>query len=95
VRAFVIGGTGLVGRAVSRRLLTDGWHIDVVGRDRRRLPRDLAEAGVGFTSVDREDASALTAAFGGGADLLVDCVCFTRGTRGPCFRLPVMHPQRS
>jgi nucleoside-diphosphate-sugar epimerase len=79
VRAFVIGGTGLVGRAVSRQLLAGGWQIEVLGRDRRHLPDDLADAGVRFTSVDREDASALTAAFGGGADLLVDCVCFTRG----------------
>jgi hypothetical protein len=51
-----------VGRAVNRRLLTDGWHIDVVGRDRRRLPAIWPMPACGSTSVDREDASALTGA---------------------------------
>ena len=31
-----------------------------------------------FLTADREDAPVLTAAFAGGADLLVDCVCFTQ-----------------
>jgi len=78
VRAFVIGGAGLVGRAVNRRLLAGGWRVDVVGRDRQHLPGDLAAAGVRFITADREDAPMLTAAFAGGADLLVDCVCFTQ-----------------
>jgi len=78
VRAFVIGGAGLVGRAVSRRLVAGGWRVDVVGRDRQHLPDDLAAAGVRFLTADREDAPVLTAAFAGGADLLVDCVCFTQ-----------------
>jgi len=78
VRAFVIGGAGLVGRAVSRRLLAIGWQVDVVGRDRQHLPGDLAAAGARFITADREDVPALTEAFAGGADLLVDCVCFTQ-----------------
>lgn len=77
MRAFLIGGTGLVGRAVGRRLLTAGWSVDVVGRDRAHLPADLAAAGVGFHEADRDDPAALADAFGAGADLLVDCVCFT------------------
>ncbi|PZS36574.1 MAG: reductase [Pseudonocardiales bacterium] len=77
MRAFVLGGSGLVGRAVSRRLLSAGWDVDIVGRDAARLPVDLVEQGVGFTAADRSDTSAVGAAFGGGADLLVDCVCYT------------------
>lgn len=78
VRAFVLGGTGLVGRAISRRLVAAGWTVEVVGRDAAHLPIDLAESGARFLAADRSDSRALTTAFGGGADLLVDCVCYTR-----------------
>jgi nucleoside-diphosphate-sugar epimerase len=77
VRAFIIGGSGLIGRAVGRRLVSAGWDVDVVGRNAVNLPRDLADAGVRFVQADRADGAALASAFGGGADLLVDCVCFT------------------
>jgi hypothetical protein len=77
VRAFIIGGTGLVGRATTRRLLAAGWDVDVVARSASNLPPDLAAAGVRVSSADRADGAALVAAFGDGADLLVDGVCFT------------------
>jgi nucleoside-diphosphate-sugar epimerase len=77
VRAFIIGGSGLVGRAVSRRLVGSGWTVDVFGRDPAHFPDELSAAGVRFLAGDRSDSAALSAAFGGGADLLVDCVCFT------------------
>jgi nucleoside-diphosphate-sugar epimerase len=77
VRAFVIGGTGLIGRAVSRRLLAAGWDVVVVARSAANLPRDLVGGGVRLVEADREEASAVAASFGAGADLLVDCVCFT------------------
>jgi NAD(P)-dependent dehydrogenase (short-subunit alcohol dehydrogenase family) len=32
--AAIIGGTGLIGRAVARRLLPAGWQITVTGRQR-------------------------------------------------------------
>ncbi len=76
-RAFVIGGSGLIGRAISRRLLTAGWTVDVVGRDAENMPRDIAAAGARFHQLDRSDDAALRSAFGDGADLLVDCICFT------------------
>lgn len=78
MRAFVIGGSGVVGRAICRRLVSTGWEVDIVGRDAARLPADLATSGTGFVAADRDDATGLAAAFGGGADLLVDCACFTR-----------------
>ncbi len=46
----------------------------------RHLPVALAEAGVGFSRLDRTDpdaAAALSRVVGEGADLLVDCACFT------------------
>ena len=76
-RAFVIGGSGVVGRVISRRLLAAGWDVDVVGRDAENMPRDIAAAGARFHQLDRSDDAALRSAFGGGADLLVDCLCFT------------------
>jgi nucleoside-diphosphate-sugar epimerase len=76
-RALVIGGTGLVGRAVARRLLASGWDVDVTGRDATRLPADVAAAGGRFVAAERSDGEALRTAFGDGADLLVDCICFT------------------
>lgn len=77
MRAFLIGGAGLVGRAAARRLVIAGWRVDVLGRNRAHLPPDLAEDGVRFHEADRDDPAALAGAFGDGADLLLDCVCFT------------------
>jgi len=74
---LIIGGTGLIGRAVARRLLAAGWHVKVTGRDPRRMPADLAAAGVQFAPVDRDDPATLAAAVAEGCDFLVDCVCYT------------------
>lgn len=73
----MIGGTGLIGRAVARRLGAAGWQVDVVGRDRGHLPTDLAGFGVRYSRADRDDPVGIGRAFGDGADLLVDCVCYT------------------
>jgi nucleoside-diphosphate-sugar epimerase len=76
-RALVLGGTGAVGRATARRLLDAGWHVDLTGRHPSHFPADLAEAGARFVASDRGSAAQLAEAFGQGADLLVDCACFT------------------
>ena len=76
-RAVIIGGTGAIGRAAARRLLATGWSVELTGRDPARMPRDIAAAGGRFIPADRQDAGRLRAAFGDGADLLVDCACFT------------------
>jgi len=76
-RALVLGGTGAIGRATARRLLTAGWHVDLTGRDPSHLPRDIEAAGGRFVPFERGDQAQLAAAFAAGADLLVDCVCFT------------------
>ena len=76
-RALVLGGTGAIGRATARRLLTAGWQVDLTGRDPSRLPRDIEPAGGRFVPFERGDQAQLAAAFAAGADLLVDCVCFT------------------
>jgi nucleoside-diphosphate-sugar epimerase len=76
-RALIIGGTGLIGRAVAKRLLGAGWHVDLTGRDATGMPASLTAAGARFTAADRSDSAALLAAAGDGADLIVDCLCYT------------------
>ena len=76
-RALILGGTGAIGLATARRLLAAGWQVDVTGRDPTRLPADVAAAGGRFVAADRADGAALRAAAGDGADLLLDCICFT------------------
>jgi nucleoside-diphosphate-sugar epimerase len=65
----------MIGRAVARRLLDADWQVDVTGRDPARMPANLA--GARFVPADRADAGQLATALGGGADLLVDCICYT------------------
>jgi nucleoside-diphosphate-sugar epimerase len=67
----------MIGQAIGGRLLASGWDVDLAGRDRGRMPAGLATAGAGFVAADRHDDAQLRAAVGGGADLLVDCVCYT------------------
>ncbi len=76
--ALVIGGTGLIGRAVARRLVVAGWQVTVTGRQPHRMPNDLAAGGVQLVLVDRDDPQGLAAAFGAGHNVVIDCVCFTR-----------------
>src|SRR5512132_4438255 len=76
-RALVLGGTDAIGRATALRLLTAGWQVDVTGRDKSRMPADVAAAGGRSLASDRDDDRQLAAALGDGADLLVDCICFT------------------
>ena len=49
----------------------------MTGRNPARLPAELAAAGARFVAADRADDRQLRAALGEGADLLVDCICFT------------------
>lgn len=77
MRALILGGTGTVGRAVARRLLGSGWEVDLTGRDASRVPADLLAAGARFSAADRYDPAALGRLMGRGADLVVDCLCFT------------------
>jgi nucleoside-diphosphate-sugar epimerase len=76
-RALIVGGTGLIGRATARRLLAAGWQVDLTGRNPAHLPADIAAAGGKFVAADRDDSDQLLTALGDGADLVVDCICYT------------------
>jgi nucleoside-diphosphate-sugar epimerase len=78
-RALIIGGTGLVGRASARRLLTAGWQVDLTGRDPTHVPADIVAGGGRFLAVERDHLRTLP---DGGVDLRVDCICYTRAHAG-------------
>lgn len=79
--AIVTGGTSGIGRATVLRLVAEGAHVVVAGRDRERGARVLAETGANAASfvavdiTDRDSVAALlegTAARSGRLDLLVN-----------------------
>lgn len=67
----------MIGRAAARRLLAAGWQADLTGRDASRIPADITDAGARFLASDYHDGDQLKRAYGTGADLIVDCICFT------------------
>lgn len=62
--AFILGGTGQIGHAVTQRLLRAGWDVAVGARNERGVPE-----GARFVRIDR-DADPLPT----GSDLFVDVV---------------------
>jgi hypothetical protein len=76
-RAVVLGGTGGVGWAVTRRLLAGGWEVTVTGRAPERVPPELVTSGARFVQAERHESATLPQLLGGGADLVVDCACYT------------------
>jgi nucleoside-diphosphate-sugar epimerase len=69
--AFVLGGTGDVGRAIARSLLDDGWSVMLSSKE-SAAPPGLEEVPV--VHLDRNEEGALLPA--NGFDLLVDVVPF-------------------
>lgn len=65
----------------------------MTGRNPGRMPAELAADGARFTVADRHDPAQLRAAFADGADLLVDCVCFTAADAR--LLLPLVHASGS
>src|ERR687885_1216879 len=62
----VVGATGLQGRAVSRRLLDQGWRVRVLTRDPNGAgARELAALGADLVKADSEDRAALERSFAG------------------------------
>lgn len=76
-RAFIIGGTGQIGRAVADDLLANGWDVTVSYRGHRILSEDLIARGVKLAVLDREAPDALANALGSGADAVIDTIAYT------------------
>jgi NAD(P)-dependent dehydrogenase (short-subunit alcohol dehydrogenase family) len=52
--AFIVGGTGQIGRAVAAELLSQGWDVTISSRGKRQLAEELLQRGAKFAVVDRE-----------------------------------------
>ena len=74
---MILGATGAIGRAVATELADAGWEVLGTGRDPARFPESLRERGVRFEAADRHDPAALRAVLADGADLVVDCLCYS------------------
>jgi nucleoside-diphosphate-sugar epimerase len=74
--AFIVGGTGQIGRAVTGDLLEHGWRVTVSHRGNRPLPNDLIERGAKIVILDRERPGDLARALEFGADALIDTIAF-------------------
>ena len=79
MRAVLAGGSGLIGRHLARALLADGWSVDVLTRDPRRVTRRLP-AGVrpvAWTTSATPELAAVLA----GADGVVNLAGVSLGPR--------------
>jgi nucleoside-diphosphate-sugar epimerase len=70
--AFILGGTGQIGRAMANDLLAAGWNVTVSHRGTRPPPSELLEHGVRTMVLDRNNPGDLARALGGGTDALID-----------------------
>jgi len=77
-QAFILGGTGQIGRAVARNLLDQGWKVVVAHRGQRSLPPEPVERGARISILDREQPGALARALADGTDALIDTIAFTQ-----------------
>ena len=77
VRAIVLGVNGVTGRAIAGELAASGWDVVGTGREPSRFPDSLQRSGVRFVQSDRNDPAELGVCLNDGADLVVDCVCYT------------------
>ncbi len=79
VRAMVLGVNGVSGRAIAAELCRRGWEVLGTGRDLGRFPAPLRDRGVRFVRADRHEDGDLDRVLGAGADVVVDCLCYTAG----------------
>lgn len=73
--AFILGGTGQIGRAVARDLLAAGWAVTVSHRG-GQAPVALRALGARDVVLDRDQPGDLARALGAGADVLIDTVAY-------------------
>lgn len=74
--AFILGGTGQIGRATASNLLAAGWDVSIGSRGVRPIPDNLAALGARLVKLDRESPDDLARALGGGVDALIDVTAY-------------------
>jgi nucleoside-diphosphate-sugar epimerase len=76
--AFILGGTGQIGRAVAALLAEKGWSVAVGARGSTERPSELAALDIPLETLDRSRPGELLRALGSsGVDVLVDVIPFT------------------
>lgn len=77
--AFILGGTGQVGRAVAENLLDSDWYVTLAQRGLRTIPESLVGRGAKVVTLDRETPGELGKVLGTGADALIDVTAYNSG----------------
>jgi len=77
MRVVILGVTGASGRAVATEFADAGWEVVGAARERRWFPQALTDRGVRFVGADRHDPQAIRGLLDAGADLVVDCLCYS------------------
>ena len=85
--AFILGGTGQIGRAVTVDLLEHGWRVTIAHRGIRPPPSDLIERGAEIVILDREKPGELAVAARRGVDALIDTIAFHSGHAHQLFEV--------
>jgi len=75
--AFIVGGTGEIGRAVASNLLEHGCNVTLLHRGRQIAPARFIERGAKVATLDRNEPCALATVIRKGADAVIDTVAFT------------------
>jgi nucleoside-diphosphate-sugar epimerase len=76
MKAFIIGGTGQIGRAIGAKLLGEGWDVTLSSRGQRSIPTELAALGAKIVQLDRDRPGELARALADGADAVIDTIAY-------------------
>ena len=76
-QAFIIGGTGQIGRKIAETLLMNDWQVTLTHRGSRPEPIELLRMGAQFAALDRNVDRALRNALHGGTDAVIDTIAYT------------------
>jgi nucleoside-diphosphate-sugar epimerase len=87
MRAFIIGGTGQIGRAIGAKLLADGWDVALSSRGQRPCPTELTAIGAEIVQLDRDQPGELARALADGADAVIDTIAYDEGHAGQLLSL--------
>jgi nucleoside-diphosphate-sugar epimerase len=77
--AFILGGTGQIGRAVALDLLACSWDVTVSHRGIHAVPGELVEHGARIAVLDRDNPGDFARALGSGTDALIDTTAYDLG----------------
>ena len=76
--AFILGGTGQIGRTVADAFITAGWNVTISHRGHRPAPRELVARGARVVAFDRDNPGEPSHALGAGADALIDTTAYDK-----------------